>query len=173
MVLLNLGLSIPELFVVIAGLNALVAIYIFSLLPEFLMRFLAWIMISVVYRPRPTGLENIPAKGPAVVVCNHVSYIDPIILSGSIQRPMRFVMWYKIFQMPLLNLIFRTMKAIPIAGAREDETVMNEAFEKVDWHGRPERPREDLTRGLNVAVTSTIDEGADDGSKVFGSDRGK
>ena len=132
MVLLNLGLSIPELFVVVAGLNALVAIYIFSLLPEFLMRFLAWIIISVVYRPRPTGLENIPAKGPAVVVCNHVSYIDPIILSGSIQRPMRFVMWYKIFQMPLLNFIFRTMKAIPIAGAREDETVMNEAFEKVD-----------------------------------------
>ena len=132
MVLLNLGLSIPELFVVVAGLNALVAIYIFSLLPEFLMRFLAWIIISVVYRPRPTGLENIPTKGPAVVVCNHVSYIDPIILSGSIQRPMRFVMWYKIFQMPLLNFIFRTMKAIPIAGAREDETVMNEAFEKVD-----------------------------------------
>jgi 1-acyl-sn-glycerol-3-phosphate acyltransferase len=132
MVLLNLGLSIPELFVVIAGLNALVAIYIFSLLPEFLMRFLAWIIISVVYRPRPTGLENIPSKGPAVVVCNHVSYIDPIILSGSIQRPMRFVMWYRIFQMPLLNFIFRTMKAIPIAGAREDETVMNEAFEKVD-----------------------------------------
>jgi 1-acyl-sn-glycerol-3-phosphate acyltransferase len=132
MVLLNVGLSIPELFVVVAGLNALVAIYIFSLLPEFLMRFLAWIIISVVYRLRPTGLENIPVKGPAVVVCNHVSYIDPIILSGAIQRPMRFVMWYKIFQIPLLNFIFRTMKAIPIAGAREDVAIMNEAFEKVD-----------------------------------------
>ena len=132
MVLLNLGLSIPELFVVIAGLNALVAIYIFSLLPEFLMRFLAWIIISVVYRLRPTGLENIPTKGPAVVVCNHVSYIDPIILAGSIQRPMRFVMWYKIFQIPLLNFIFKTMKAIPIAGAREDVKIMDDAFEKVD-----------------------------------------
>jgi 1-acyl-sn-glycerol-3-phosphate acyltransferase len=132
MVLLNSGLSIPELFVVVAGLNALVAIYIFSLLPEFLMRFLAWIIISVVYRLRPTGLENIPATGPAVVVCNHVSYLDPIILSGSIQRPMRFVMWYKIFQIPLLNFIFRTMKAIPIAGAREDAAIMDEAFEKVD-----------------------------------------
>jgi 1-acyl-sn-glycerol-3-phosphate acyltransferase len=132
MVLLNLGLSIPELFLVVAGLNALVAIYIFSLLPEFLMRFLAWMIISVVYRPRPNGIENIPVKGPAVVVCNHVSYIDPIILSGSIQRPMRFVMWYKIFQIPLLNFIFRTMKAIPIAGAREDVAIMDEAFEKVD-----------------------------------------
>lgn len=132
MVLLNLGLSIPQLFAVVAGLNALVAIYIFSLLPEFLMRFLAWIIISVVYRLRPTGLDNIPARGPAVVVCNHVSYMDPIILAGSIQRPLRFVMWYKIFQIPLLNFIFRTMKAIPIAGAREDVQIMNDAFEKVD-----------------------------------------
>jgi 1-acyl-sn-glycerol-3-phosphate acyltransferase len=130
--LLNAGVSIPQLFLVIAGLNALVAIYIFSLLPEFLMRFLAWLIVSVVYRLRPTGVENIPVKGPAVVVCNHVSYMDPIILSASIQRPMRFVMWYRIWQIPLLNFFFKTMKAIPIAGAREDVTIMDEAFETVD-----------------------------------------
>ncbi len=132
MVLLQSGFSIPQLFLVVAALNAVVAIYIYSLLPEFLMRFLAWLIITVFYRVRPTGLENIPQSGPAVVVCNHVSYFDPIILSGSIRRPMRFVMWYKIFQMPLLNFIFRTMKAIPIAGAREDAGVMDEAFEQVD-----------------------------------------
>ncbi len=132
MVLLQSGFSIPQLFLVVAALNAVVAIYIYSLLPEFLMRFLAWLIITVFYRVRPTGLENIPHSGPAVVVCNHVSYFDPIILSGSIRRPMRFVMWYKIFQMPLLNFIFRTMKAIPIAGAREDAGVMDEAFEQVD-----------------------------------------
>ena len=131
-VLLNAGVSIPQLFLVIAGLNALVAIYIFSLLPEFLMRFLAWLIVSVVYRLRPTGVENIPVRGPAVVVCNHVSYMDPIILSGSIQRPMRFVMWYRIWQIPLLKFFFKTMKAIPIAGAREDVTIMDEAFETVD-----------------------------------------
>ena len=132
MVLLNFGVSIPELFLIIAVLNAIVAVYIFSLLPEFLMRFLAWIVISVVYRVRPVGLGNIPATGPAIVVCNHVSYIDPIILAGSVRRPMRFVMWYKIFQIPVLNFVFRNMKAIPIAGAREDKDVMDEAFEKVD-----------------------------------------
>jgi hypothetical protein len=132
MVLLSSGFSIPELFLIIAVLNAIVAVYIFSLLPEFLMRFLAWIVISVVYRIRPRGLENIPVKGPAIVVCNHVSYIDPIILAGSVRRPMRFVMWYKIFQMPVLNFIFRNMKAIPIAGAREDKEIMDDAFEKVD-----------------------------------------
>ncbi|MDX1506836.1 MAG: MFS transporter [Woeseiaceae bacterium] len=126
------GLSIPELFLVLAGLNALVAIYIYGLLPEFLMRFLAWIIISFVYRIRPTGLDNIPDTGPAVVVCNHVSYVDPIILGGSIRRPMRFVMYYRIFEIPVLNFLFRHAKAIPIASAREDEELMNAAFDKVD-----------------------------------------
>jgi len=131
-VILKSGFSIPELFLFIAVLNAVVAIYIYSLLPEFLMRFMAWLIINVVYRIRPTGLENIPHKGPAVVVCNHVSFIDPIILGGSVVRPMRFVMYYKIFKMPFLSFIFRTAKAIPIASKAEDEDLMNAAFEKVD-----------------------------------------
>ena len=130
--LLSSGISIPELFLVVAVLNALAAVYIYTLLPEFLMRFLAWIVISVVYRIRPVGLENIPASGPAIVVCNHVSYMDPIILGGSVARPMRFVMWYKIFEMPFLNFIFKTAKAIPIASAREDSALMERAFERVD-----------------------------------------
>ncbi|MCH9004438.1 MAG: MFS transporter [Proteobacteria bacterium] len=131
-VVLQLGLSIPELFLIIAVLNAVVAIYIYSLLPEFLMRFLAWLTINIVYRIRPIGLENIPQDGAAIVVCNHVSFMDPIILGGSVTRPMRFVMHYKIFQMPLLSFIFRTAKAIPIASRSEDEDLMNSAFEKVD-----------------------------------------
>ncbi len=131
-VVLNAGFSIPELFLLIAGLNVLVAAYIYTLLPEFLMRFLAWLITNFVYRLRPSGLENIPAKGPVVVVCNHVSYMDPVILLGAVRRPMRFVMWYKIFQMPFLRFIFKNAKAIPIAGAREDRQLMDEAFEKVD-----------------------------------------
>ena len=129
---LSLGYSIPELFLVIAVLNVVVAVYIFSLLPEFLMRFLAWILINVLYRIRPSGLENVPDQGPAIVVCNHVSYMDPILLAGSIRRPMRFVMYYRIFQIPLLRFFFEHMKAIPIAGAMEDEQLMNEAFDRVD-----------------------------------------
>jgi len=130
--ILKSGFSVPELFIFIAVFNAIVAIYIFSLLPEFLMRFLAWLIINFVYRIRPTGLENIPDKGPAVVVCNHVSFMDPIILGGSVARPMRFVMYYKIFKMPFLSFIFRNAKAIPIASKSEDEQLMNAAFEKVD-----------------------------------------
>jgi len=130
--MLKSGFSIPELFLAIAALNAIVAIYIYSLLPEFLMRFLAWIVINIVYRIRPSGLENIPRQGPAVVVCNHVSFMDPIILGGSVARPMRFVMYYKIFQIPLLSFIFKNAKAIPIASAKEDQQMMDAAFDKVD-----------------------------------------
>ena len=131
-VILELGFSIPELFLFLAALNAIVAIYIYSLLPEFLMRFLAWLAINILYRIRPIGLENIPKSGAAVVVCNHVSFMDPIIIGGSVARPMRFVMYYKIFQKPFLSFIFRNAKAIPIASKIEDEKLMNEAFDKVD-----------------------------------------
>ena len=130
--ILGAGFSIPELFIVLALLNAVVAIYIYTLLPEFLMRFLAWILVNTIYRIRPRGIENIPDKGPAVVVCNHVSYLDPIVLLASVRRPMRFVMYYRIFQLPLLRFLFQHAKAIPIASAKEDEQLMNEAFEKVD-----------------------------------------
>jgi len=129
---LSLGFSIPELFLILAALNVVVAIYIYSLLPEFMMRFLAWVLISLLYRIRSTGLENVPSKGPAIVVCNHVSYMDPILLTGSIRRPMRFVMYYRIFQMPFLRFFFEHMRAIPIAGKMENEQLMNEAFERVD-----------------------------------------
>lgn len=130
--ILQAGFSIPQLFIVLAILNIVVGIYIYMLLPEFLMRFIAWILINVFYRVQPNGLDNIPHTGPAVVVCNHVSYMDPILLSGCIRRPMRFVMYYKIFDIPLLRFFFQTMKAIPIAGSREDEQIMNAAFDKVD-----------------------------------------
>jgi 1-acyl-sn-glycerol-3-phosphate acyltransferase len=126
------GMSIPQFYLILALLNAMVAIYIFTLLPEFLMRFLVWILVSMLYRVRSTGLENIPERGPAVLVCNHVSFVDALLVGGSIRRPVRFVMYYKIFQTPLLRFIFKTAKAIPIASAKEDEALLAEAFERVD-----------------------------------------
>jgi 1-acyl-sn-glycerol-3-phosphate acyltransferase len=130
--LLQLGLTIPELFLVLALQNALVAAYIFTLLPEFLIRFLAWILINALYRIRASGLEHIPREGPAVLVCNHVSYMDALIVGGTVRRPVRFVMYYRIFEIPLLKLLFSTAKAIPIAPAREDQALLDEAFERID-----------------------------------------
>ncbi len=132
-VLLNVAnFSIPSLLLATALLNAIVAVYIYTLVPEFLMRFLTWMAINTLYRIRLQGLDHIPEHGPALLVCNHVSFMDGMIIGGSVRRPVRFVMYYKIFHIPILSFIFRTAKAIPIAGAKEDPVMMQRAFEAVD-----------------------------------------
>jgi len=125
------GLTIPQFFLVMALLNIAVAIYIYSLVPEFLMRFLIWLLISTIYRVRAKGLEHVPEEGPAVVVCNHVSYVDALIIGGTCRRPIRFVMDHQIFKIPLLNFVFRTAGAIPIAPQREKPETYEAAFRKV------------------------------------------
>lgn len=127
-VLLGQGFTIPQLFLVTAALNAVVAVYIFSLVPEFLMRFLAWMLIHTVHRVRTIDADRIPAEGAAVLVCNHVSYVDAIVIGAASPRPIRFVMDHRIFKLPLLGWIFRTARAIPIAPAKEDPWLMEKAY---------------------------------------------
>jgi 1-acyl-sn-glycerol-3-phosphate acyltransferase len=127
------GWTIPQVFLALAIANVLVAIYIFTLVPEFLMRFLSWVLVRTLYRLRVQGVEdNVPDEGAALIVCNHVSYMDALILSASIPRPVRFVMYYRIFDIPVMRWIFRTAKAIPIAGARENPELMQRAFAEID-----------------------------------------
>src|SRR3546814_16910240 len=116
----------------LAVASALVAIWIFTIVPEFLMRFLGWLLVRSLYRLRTRGIDHIPDDGPALVVCNHVSYMDALILSASIPRPVRFVMYYRIFNIPVMRWIFRTSKAIPIAGVRENRALMERAFDEID-----------------------------------------
>jgi len=128
---LSAGVSIPMLFLIMALMNAAVAIFIFTLVPEFIMRLLVWLLVHLVYRVDEQSLEHIPDDGPALLVCNHVSFVDALVLAGCVRRPIRFVMYYRIFQMPVLRFIFRTANAIPIAGAREDPAMMERAFDAV------------------------------------------
>jgi 1-acyl-sn-glycerol-3-phosphate acyltransferase len=99
--------------------------------PEFLLRFVDWILINTLYRVRTQGLDNVPEEGAALLVCNHVSFMDPLIILGSVRRPIRFVMYYKIYNTPLRPL-FRAIKAIPIAGRKEDPALLQRAFDEVD-----------------------------------------
>ena len=125
------GFTIPQLFMITAILNAVVAIYIFTLVPEFLMRFVVWLLIHTIYRVRTRGLENIPEEGPVIVAANHVSFVDPLIIGGMVRRPVRFVMYHRIFRIPFLNFIFRTGKAIPIAPRHEDEEILENAYRRM------------------------------------------
>jgi len=126
--LLKAGLSMPDLFLVTGLMNAAVALFIYLLVPEFLMRFLAWLLINAVYHMRTEGLENVPDEGPCVVVCNHVSYVDAVAIAACVRRPVRFVMDHRIFATPVLSFLFRTMGAIPIAPARDDPALKERAF---------------------------------------------
>src|SRR5262245_40620527 len=101
--LLGTGLTIPYLFLTTAILNAVIALFIYKLVPEFLMRFLAWILIHTMYRVKKEGLDNVPETGPCIVVCNHVSYVDAIVIAACVRRPIRFVMDHRIFRFPILN----------------------------------------------------------------------
>ncbi|WP_157669261.1 MFS transporter [Chitinibacter sp. GC72] len=126
--LLSAGVSLRELLLIVAVLNIIVAVYIYTLIPEFLMRFLIWMLTHTLYRVRKTGLEHIPQQGAAVLVCNHVSYMDALVIAGSIRRPVRFVMDYQIYKIPLLNFIFRTAGTIPIGTAKDHPEIKEAAF---------------------------------------------
>ncbi|WP_263263897.1 MFS transporter [Pseudomonas sp. RIT-PI-S] len=125
------GLTIPELFLVVSLMNVAVNAYIFKIVPEFSVRFLIWLLSHSMYRVRHEGLEHIPDEGAALLVCNHVSFVDALLIAGAVRRPVRFVMYYKIYNLPVLNFFFRTVGAIPIAGRSEDLLTYERAFRDV------------------------------------------
>ncbi|WGT29057.1 MFS transporter [Pseudomonas marginalis] len=124
-------LSIPELFLVVSLLNIAVNAYIFKIVPEFTMRFMIWLLSHSMYRVEHRNLDLIPDEGAALLVCNHVSFVDALLIGGAVRRPIRFVMYYKIYRLPVLNFIFRTAGAIPIAGRNEDIQIYEKAFTRI------------------------------------------
>ena len=126
--LLAAGTSIPQVFLFVGLLNAAVAFYIFLLVPEYLLRFLAFVLTRTIYRFKVRGDEHIPVSGAAILVCNHVSFIDAVLLMAASPRPIRFIMDHRIFATPVLGTLFRLGKAIPIAPQREDPAAYERAF---------------------------------------------
>jgi 1-acyl-sn-glycerol-3-phosphate acyltransferase len=126
--LLAAGATIPQVFLVTGLLNAVVAATIFLLIPEYLLRFVAFIATRLVYRFKVRGDEHIPLQGAAILVCNHVSFVDAVLLMAASPRPIRFIMDQRIFRLPVLGRLFRLAKAIPIASRRDDPAVCDQAF---------------------------------------------
>ena len=124
-------ISIPKFFLIVAIANIFVALYIYSVVPEFTMRFLIWILTHIMYTVKAHGLEKIPDEGPAVMVCNHVSYVDGLLIAGACRRPIRFVIFEPIYRLPVIHFIFKTGKAIPIISKRKDPEKYNRAFEEI------------------------------------------
>jgi 1-acyl-sn-glycerol-3-phosphate acyltransferase len=126
--MLGAGFTVPQVFLWTGIANAAVAFYIFMLVPEYLLRFIAFVASHSVYRLRIDGDRHMPVTGAAIVVANHVSFVDAVLLLAASPRPMRFIMDHRIFRVPVLGWLFKLAKAIPIAPKREDPVAYEQAF---------------------------------------------
>jgi 1-acyl-sn-glycerol-3-phosphate acyltransferase len=126
-----LQLAITDYFFVLAIMNAVVAVYVFSRVPEFALRFVIYLLSHSMYRVKSRGLEHIPADGAAVLVANHVSYVDALLIAGAVRRPVRFVMEKAIYDLPVANWLFKAARTIPICSKQKDEAVYEAAFASI------------------------------------------
>jgi 1-acyl-sn-glycerol-3-phosphate acyltransferase len=129
--LLSTGLSIPALFGVAALCNAAVALYIYGLVPEFLLRFVVWLLVHSVYRLQIRDIERIPEEGAALIICNHVSHVDALIIMAASRRPIRFVIHRDAYRWPILSFVFKAGRAIPMSSLEDDGALSGKAFEAV------------------------------------------
>ena len=103
-------------------------------------------MARLVYRFKVRGDEHIPTEGAAILVCNHVSFVDPVLLMAASPRPIRFIMDHEIFKLPVLGWFFRLAKAIPIAPQKVDPQTYEQAFARARAGARRRRPALHLSR---------------------------
>ena len=149
--LLAAGFTIPQVFLVIGILNAVVAFYIFMLVPEYLLRFVAFVVARIVYRFKVRGDDHIPTEGAAILVSNHVSFIDPVLLMAASPRPIRFIMDHEIFRIPLLGWFFKLAKAIPIAPQKDRPADLRAGVRARQGGARRRRPALHLSRRRDLA----------------------
>ena len=130
-VLLQLDLTVLDVFKVVAILNLIVAILIFRNIPAFALRLISWLLVRMLYRVRREDLHHVPEQGAALLVCNHAGFIDPALLLAELPRPARFVMYYGFYELPIVGAIFRGLNSIPIGTQRDRPETVPAAFESV------------------------------------------
>lgn len=127
----TLEVQAHQVFVILAIMNACVAVYIYGLIPEFLLRFVIWGLSVVMYRLEVSGRKNIPSEGACLLTCNHVTYVDWLLIAAACPRPARFVMYHGFMKLPFIGFFFRDAKVIPIAPAHEGPHVLEAAFDRI------------------------------------------
>lgn len=128
----KIGMSTTELLLGLACFNVLMTIYIFLNVPEFTLRFIIWILASTIYSIKYRGRDLLPKKGAAILAPNHVSFIDWFIITALCRRPLRFVMYYTFYEIPLAKIIFKLGGCIPIASEKDSPEVKEKAFKEID-----------------------------------------
>lgn len=126
-----LGNTIQSLFLIVALLNAVVGLFIFNRVPEFTLQLCAWLLMHSLYRIGKRDLHHIPKEGAALLACNHVSFVDPVVIGALSPRPIRFVMYHKIYNIPVAHWLFKNAGAIPIATLKEDPELLQRAYDDI------------------------------------------
>lgn len=131
-VLTAAGLDTRALLLVGAALSLVASVAALLLTRDFLLRLLVACVVRTLYRVRAEGLGHVPDHGPALLVANHVTYTDALVLGGLCRRPVRFVVDHRIHGAPGLRSFFRLARAIPIAPRSEDPARLSAALEEID-----------------------------------------
>ncbi len=152
----KLGLNTSEIILVSAIMNLIVSTWILALIPEFVMRFIFWIIANTIYRLKFSGRQMIPSTGPVLIVANHVSFIDWFIITATCRRPVRFVMDHHFFTAPGIKTFAAAAKSIPIAPAKEDAVLKEKSFALISAALRSDHvvcifPEGAITRDGNLA----------------------
>ena len=110
-----LNLTPRHMFIATAVMTLIATAYVVWLLPDSLLRLFVWAFTHSIYRLRVEGRDNIPEKGGALFVCNHVSFVDALLLIGSTDRMIRAIMFKDIYDLPFVKPFAKAMKAISIS----------------------------------------------------------
>jgi acyl-[acyl-carrier-protein]-phospholipid O-acyltransferase/long-chain-fatty-acid--[acyl-carrier-protein] ligase len=128
----RLGLT-PERILLVFGLFTLGAsVYVLSVVPEFLVRFVLWLLTHTIYRIRIVGQENVPSRGGALLVCNHLSHVDGALVGSCMQRFVRFLVWKPYYEHWAINPLLRMLHAIPVGAGREGLAAIDEARRQLE-----------------------------------------
>jgi len=118
----------PDRIILVFGLFTLAAsVYVLAIVPEFLVRFVLWLLTHTLYRIRIVGQQHVPVRGGALLVCNHLSHVDGALVGSCIQRFVRFLVWKPYYEHWAVNPLLRLLHAIPVSGGREGLAAIDEA----------------------------------------------
>ena len=111
-----LSMRADAIFFAFGVLTLVSSLYVLSVVPEFTIRFSLWLLTHTIYRIRIVGQEYVPFRGPALLVCNHLSHVDGLLVGSCVQRFIRFLVYRPYYEHWAFHPLMKLMKAIPISG---------------------------------------------------------
>lgn len=118
------GLSVEGIFLAGAVMTLGATVYTMKLLPDAFARFVLWALTHTIYRIKVSGRENVPVRGGALLVCNHLSFVDALLVIAANDRPIRFMMFEGIYNRPFVKPMARMLGVIPISSAQRPRAMI-------------------------------------------------